>query len=158
MIQYLGSYTVGGLFPTMVTFMAGVIPRLRGQLAGAMRISGTLQVTLPSIDARIAATARLAAQLALTPPGVKFNAAANAQLIALLQAQLAIIADLNAAFGNAGVDALLYDGTAGAMGQEITQATGGGLPGGLASDHVNAFVLATRYPSTFTAMGKVFFA
>ena len=156
MIRYLGSYSVGGLMPTMVSMLAGVIPRLRGQLAGALRVSGALAVKLPSLDARIAAVGRVSAALALQPPGVQFNIAANASVIATLQAQLAIIADLEAAFGAAGVEAFVYDGSASAAGGEISGAIGTGLPGGSADEHIDALILATRYPDTFTAMGKVF--
>lgn len=159
MISYLGSFTVGGLFPTMVSFVAGVVPRLQGQLAGAMRVSGQIVVSLPSIAARIALCTRLAAQLALQPPGVKFNVNANATLIALLQAQLALIAAIRAAFGSAGVEAFLYQGPASTMAADVQTAIGGGLPsGGAPSDHVDAFIFSTRYPSTFAAMGKVFLA
>jgi hypothetical protein len=157
MISYLGSFTVGGLFPTMVSFIGGVIPRLNGQLGGAIRVAGQIAVRVPSISARLALIARLSAQIALQPPSVRFNAQANASLIALLQAQLALIADIRAAFGAAGVEAFLYSGSATAMAGEVATAIGGGLPhGGLAGEHIDAFIFATRYPATFSAMGKVF--
>ena len=145
------------MFPTMVGFMMGTITQMRSQLAGAMRVSGTLAINLPSLDARIKAVGNVAAQLALAKPGVKFNIAANANLIATLKIQLGIIADLQAALGAAGIDAYLYDGPAQTFGTEVQSALGGGLPGGSPSEHVDAFVLATRYPTTFSAMGKVMF-
>lgn len=155
-IRYLGSYSVGGLMPQMVSLLAGVIPRLRGQLAGALRVKGTLQVKIPTLSARVAAVARIAAALALQPPSVKFNVAANASVVALLQAQLTLIADLYAAFGAAGVEAFLYEGTATDAAPKINGALGNGLPGGRGSDQIYALVFATRFPGTFTAMGKVF--
>ena len=156
MITYLGSYSVGGLIPTMIGLLGAIIPRLRGQLAGAMRINGQLSFRLPSLDARIAAVARVAAALALQPPGVRFNVAANFDLIAVLQAQLAIYTDLLAAFGEVGVEAFSYDGTQLAAPSEIggALATHGFLPG----EHMNALIFATRYPATFAAMAKVFVA
>ena len=155
-VTYLGSYTVGGLVPQMVSLLAAVIPRLRAQLNGALRVRGQLAFKMPSLDARIAAVGRLAAQLALQPPGVKFNISANADLVALLQAQLDIYAKLTAALGQAGVEAFLYDGTAANAGAEISGAIGAGLPGGRDSDHIDALIFATRFPDTFNAMGKVF--
>jgi len=155
-VRYLGSYSVGGLMPTMVSMLAGVIPRLRGQLAGALRVSGALAVKLPSLGARVAAVGRVAAALALQPPSVKFNVAANASVIAQLQAQLQLILDLQTAFGAAGVEAFVYDGAAASAAGELNGAIGAGLPGGSGTDHINALVFATRYPGTFTAMGKVF--
>lgn len=164
MIDYLGSYTVGGLFPTMVSLLGGVIAQLRGQLTGALRLSGMLAIKLPTIDARISAVARMAAQLQaaasgeIGAPSVTFNPTANVQVIAVLQAQLAVIAELQAAFGEAGVDVYRFSGTAAAMSAEVGAALGGGLPSGNPSEHVDAYILATRYPSTFDAMGKVFVA
>jgi hypothetical protein len=158
MITYLGSYTLGGLFPTMLSAVVGVVPRLQAQLAGLLRLSGAIAVTMPSVGARVQAVARVAAALAVTPPGVRLNLNAQVSLIAELKARIAALLALKAAFGSAGVDVFLYEGSAGAMGGEVTNATSGGLPGGVASDTVHAFVVATRYPSTFSAMGKVFLA
>ena len=156
MIRYLGSYSVGGLMPTMVSMLGGVISNLQGQLNGALRVNGSLAVTVPSLNARIAAVGRVSAALALQPPGVQFNIAANASVVAVLKAQLKLILDLQAAFGAAGVEAFEYSGTAAAAGGEITGAIGTGLPGGAGTDQINALVFATRYPATFAAMGKVF--
>ena len=156
MIQYLGSYTVGGLMPTMVGVLGSVIGRLNGQLAGALRVSGQLGFRLPTVAARIEAVGRLAAQLQVTPPGVKFNISANASLIAALKAQLKILAAIYAAFGTSGVEAFIIESKAGAAGGEFNNAIGNGLPGGTANDQVYALVLATRFPATFAAMGEVF--
>ena len=155
MITYLGSFSVGGLLPTLVTLLAGLIPRLQGQLAGVARVQGTIAIKFPTLDARIAAVGRVAAALALQPPGVRVNLSANADLKALLLAQLAIIDDLRIAFGSAGVEVFAFDGPGSAAG-EITAALSGGLPGGSPGEHIDALILATRFPSTFTAMGKVF--
>lgn len=155
MITYLGSYSVGGLMPSMVSMFAGTISNLRSQLNGALRVNGSLTVNLPSLDARIAAVGRVAAALALQPPGVRFNIGANVSVIALLQAQLALIAELQAAFGSAGVEAFVYDGPANSAGSEIAGAIAGGS-GGLVGEHIDALVFATKYPATFTAMGTVF--
>jgi|WetSurMetagenome_2_1015567.scaffolds.fasta_scaffold278009_2 hypothetical protein len=157
-IEYLGSYTIGGLLPSVVSLLAAAQARAVGQLAGAARISGQLAFTLPSIAARVTAAARLAAQIALQPPSVQFNIGANVALIAALKAQLALIADLFVALGSAGVECYLYDGTAQSFGGEVNGATAQGLPGGAPSDHMNAFVIATRYPAAWAALCKVLFA
>lgn len=156
MIDYLGSFTVGGCFPTMATLLLGVRPRLMGQLAGAARISGQLAIKMPSIAARAQAAARVAAAILLQPPGVKIRLNANVALIAALRAQLAIIADLRAALSAAGVEVFRYEGSASRFGTEVQQATGGGLHGGSASDNIQALVIATRYPTTFTAIARFF--
>jgi hypothetical protein len=158
MIRYLGVFTVGGLFPTMVGFVLGVIPRIRAQLAGALRLSGQIEVTLPTVEARLQAAVRMAAQLqaqlALTPPGVRFNAVANAELAAKLAAQLALVAGLEAALGSAGVEAFSYSGSRSAMANEVSGAIGEHI----GADHVDALIFATQYPATFQAMGRVFVA
>jgi hypothetical protein len=115
-------------------------------------------VKLPTIQERLNAAARIAAALALTPPGVKFNVTANAQAKVLLEALVSIVFDLQAAFGAAGVEAFVFSGPGTAAQAEIGGALAAGLPGGTPGEHIDAFVLATRYPDTFTAMGKVFFA
>jgi hypothetical protein len=157
MIRYLGVFSVGGLFPTMVRFLAGVIPRLRAQATGSARLSAQLAVKLPTIQERLDAAARIAAALALTPPSVKFNVTANAQAKLLLEALVSLVFDLQAAFASAGVEAFVFSGPGTSARGEIGDALAGGLPGGNPGEHIDAFVLATRYPSTFTAMGKVFF-
>jgi hypothetical protein len=154
-IKHLGSYSVGLLFPTMATLLAGVITQLRAQLAGNLRVSAQLAVQLPSIDARIKAAGQLYAQMSLQKPGFKANA--NVDAIAVLQAQLAVIARLQAALGlgTAGVEAYEYDGSAAAFGAEVASETAGGLPGGHPSDHLQALVLATRYPAVFDALRTI---
>jgi hypothetical protein len=158
MISYLGRFSVGGLFPTMVSLLAGVVPRLTGQLGGALRISGQVTVGVPSVKARVNALTRIAAQVALQGPSVKFKSTANVNLIALLRAQIALVAAFRAAFGSAGVEAFTFSGPGSSARNEIGDALGSGLPGGSPGEHIDAFVLATRYPSTFSAMAKVFFA
>lgn len=156
MITYLGAFSVGGLMPQMLSLVLGVIPRIRGQLMGALRVSGKVAVKFPTLSARIAMINRLAASIALQKPTVKVNVAANANLVASLQAQLAIYDSLKLALGEAGVEAFLLDGTAENAGAEFNGAIGAGLPGGRGSDHIYALVFATRFPATFTAMTKVF--
>jgi hypothetical protein len=158
MIKYLGSYTLGGLFPAMMSAVVGIVPRLQAQLGALLRLSGMIAVTIPSVAARVSAVGRVAAVLAITPPGVRLNLNAQVSLIAELKARIAALLALKAAFGSAGVEVFLYEGPASTMGAEVTTATTGGLPGGVPSDTVHAFVIATRYPSTFSAMGKVFLA
>lgn len=154
MITYLGSYSVGGLMPAISGMLAAIIPRLQAQLAGALRVNGSLAINLPSLDARIAAVGRVAASLALQPPGVRFNIAANADYVALLQAQLSIILALQTALGQVGIEAFVYDGPGSSAGPEIASALGGGLPGGTAGEHIDALVLATRFPEAFAALGQ----
>jgi hypothetical protein len=155
MIRYLGSYTVGGLFPTMVAFTAGLMPRLRGMLGGALRLNAQASLKMPSVQARVSGAARVAAALALQGPQLKLAVGANANVVADLRAQLAAWAAIQAAFGAAGVEVFLYEGSAAGMGSEVADATRGGLPGGVGSDTVHAFIVSTRHPSTFTALGKV---
>jgi len=154
-IDYIGQVSVGGLIPTTVSLLAGIRPRMLGQLNGALRVGAQLAFKLPTLQARLAAVARLAARLALQPPTVKFKVGANAALIAALQAQLAALADLRLAFGSAGVDVFRFHGKA-SEADAIAAAIRGGLPGGRGSDVIDGFVFATRYPSTFAAMLKVF--
>lgn len=156
MIKYLGSFTMGDLMPQTLSAIVAVMPRLKGQLAGALRVNGQIGVRIPTIKARIAAVGRIAAALALQPPGVVFNVAANASLIALLQAQIAVLAQLKAAFGVSGIEAFFLGGAANVAGGEFSKAIAEGLPGGRGSDEIYALVLATRFPATFQAMAKVF--
>lgn len=157
MITHRGSFSVGGLFPTFAGLLAGVIAQLRGQLAGNLRVSGALAIDLPSLDARIKAAAQLLAALQVSPPGVRFNVGANASVIAALQAQLGIIAELQAALGlgTVGVEAYEFEGRASTFGPEVTGETASGLPGGLPSDQMHALVLATRYSEVFDALRTI---
>lgn len=157
MIRHIGSFSVGALFPTMIGLLAGVLTNLSGQLQGCYKVSGQIQVSLPSVQARVDALTRIAAQVALQPPAVTFNAAANLQLITTLQAQIALIGELQAALGlgTAGVEVYEYEGTAGAFGRDVTGETAAGLNGGQASDQMQALVLATRYSAVFEALRTI---
>lgn len=156
MIRYVGSFTIGGLMPQMVSLVAGVIPRLRAQAVAIARVRGQLAIRVPSLRARIAAAARVAAAVALQPPSVRFNVSANLAAYAAIQAQLKLFAKLQAALGMAGVELFLFDGTASNAGAEINGAIGAGLPGGRGTDQVYALVLATRYPATLQALLEIF--
>lgn len=156
MISYLGSFSIGGVFPTMVGAIASVKPRLTSALTGALKLSGLIAVKPPTAAFGVAAAQRIAAKFALQPPSVSIKLAAQAQAIASLKAQLAIYEALFAAFGVAGVDAFVYHGAASKFGSEAQAAIGGGLPnGGVPGEVIDAIVLATRYPATFTALGQV---
>ena len=99
LITYLGSFNIGGVLPTISSLMAAVVPRLTGQLGGALRVAGQVTVAFPSIQARVNALTRIAAQVALQPPSVHFKGTANASLIELLTAQLALLAQFRLLFG-----------------------------------------------------------
>ena len=154
MITYLGSYTVGGLFPSLMGFVAFARAKLAGTLAGNLRLAASASLVLPQVRAAIAA--RLAAQMAATPPSVKVSTVANASVIASLQAQLAAYARLQPMLAQAGLDVYLYDGPADRFGSEVAGAIGGGLPGATSpSMHINSLVIATRYPAAFAALKEL---
>jgi hypothetical protein len=133
---------------------------LEAQLAAAIALQVRLGITPPTIavqlEIAIALVAALRAAIALGLPGVDFQIAACATLILRLRAEIAVLAGLNVAFGTAGVQAYVYDGSAASFGPTVASTVGPGLPGGAPSDHVDALVLATSVPAVWAAMGKVF--
>ena len=120
-----------------------------------MKLAGLVTLSPPKVAAVIDASAKLVAGLVAQGPAIKFNATAQLDLIAALRAQLSLFAALLTAFEAAGVDVYTYDGTAAKFGGEVTGELKSGLPGGLPSDHVNAFIALAREPAVWEALTKV---
>ncbi len=111
------------------------------QLALAQSIVVSIQsgialgLPVPDISAQIAAVAALIASLTVQ--------------IALANAQVTILVDLQATLTAGGVAAYAYDGAIANFGSELATALGG------SGTHCNALVLLTTIPATWTAMGAV---
>lgn len=159
-VAYLGSLTVGEVFPAFAGMYAGILADLEAKLAGAASLAASLALHPPTLVANLALAgelvAALTAAIAVGDPGVDIQIAAVAAYIESLNVSIAALAGFEAAMGSAGVHAYTYDGTAAAFGDELAAQVGGGFPGGVASDHCNALILATTIPATWAAMGEIF--
>lgn len=94
--------------------------------------------------------------LGIQPPSIQLQLDLMLALIVQLEAELAVILNLQNLLSTAGVHAYAYDGRADAFGGELSAQLSGGFPGGAPSDHTNALVLATTIPATWAAMAQVF--
>ena len=158
-LTYLGGISIGAAIPGVGAALAISLTDLQA------RITALLSFSPGEVD--FAAQLALAEQLVIsiqanitagiTPPSISVQIALIAGLLAALRAQLLIILQLQNLLLTGGVDAYAYDGTAAAMGGEITTALASGLPsGGTGATHVNALILVTRLTATWSAMTQVF--
>jgi hypothetical protein len=151
----LGSLSVGAILPTQATFLAGILPDLQGRLAGALSLSGSVSIEMPSITARLnaaaAAVAQIEAEIAISGPVIDVTVQLMADMVAEFEAQIAFILALQLALGSAGIYAYLYNGTAADFPALMASQ---GLADAQPSDQVNAIVLATRVPAAWAALGR----
>lgn len=140
-----------------------VLPGIQAKLEAALKLAVSLTINPPNIAAQIEALGKmivaLQAQLALGLPTVNLALAGVQKLILDLQADLAALGvdidfsallDIEVAFsidlavllGTAGIHAYQFEGKVEDMGEEIAQATGGGLPGGHPQDSCVTWLFA----------------
>jgi hypothetical protein len=157
-LSVLGRLSVGGILPEEASLLAGILPDLQGRLAGALGLSGSVEVELPTLQAKLDAAgtiiAEVQAEIALSGPAAKVSFQAMADIIAELRAEIALILELQLALGGAGIYVFSYDGTAADLSAELGAQTDGGLPDCGPDDHVNALILATSVPAAWVALGK----
>jgi hypothetical protein len=174
-LQYNGSVALAAAIPTAASVAAGVsvaaalaLPSIALQITSLAKVGISIGLSPPSLTANITAlglvtaSAVMAAAGGISPPGVgvSLQVAGNLTAIALLQAQvmvldaaLAIVASLNAAFGIGGIVAYHYSGPVSGLGPELTAATARGVAGGAPADPANALILATTSSATWASMG-----
>lgn len=160
MITELGEMTLGALQPQLTAVLAVEISSLEAQLAGALQAQVGLVLTPPTLIGQVAAIAELAAAVAaaiiLGVPDVSFQLAAVVDLIAVLEAQLALLAEFTAALAVGGVSVYSFDGLTGAFGSELDVTLGDGFAGGDADTPANALILATTSGATWEAIEFLF--
>lgn len=160
MIDELGEMTLAALNPQISGVVAAEISSLEAQLAGALQAQAGLIATPPTLIGQVAALAEISAGIALAitlgVPDVSFQLAAVVDLIALLEAQLALMAEFNAALGVGGVSVYTFEGQTGVFGTELQAVIGLGFAGGTATTPANGLVLATTLAPTWDAIKFLF--
>ena len=119
--------------PTPVDFTAQLT--LAQSIVASIQSGIALGLPVPDISAQIAAVAALIAELTA--------------LIALANAQITVLLDLQVTLSAGGVAAYAYDGTVANFGAEFDAELGG------SGAHGNALVLLTVIPGTWSAMSAV---
>jgi hypothetical protein len=111
-LSYVGSLTLGAVVPTYASAIADAYAELSAQLAGLSAVNIALTVGPPSLTAAIEASAKVTAALsaAVDGPTITLQAEAQLGLIAALEAQVAALAELVAAFAAPGVHMWDYGG------------------------------------------------
>lgn len=158
-LVYGGELSIGGVLPgvsaALSVSLADIQARVDALLAwhpGVIDFGVSL-----SIAAQMVVDLKAAIALGITPPSIDAQIAIIAALLATLEAQLQILLNIEGLLLTAGVHLYIYDGTAGALGGEVTTALSAGVPGGGGSgEHCNALVLVTTLGVAWTAMGEVF--
>lgn len=166
----LGVLSVAAAVPLVVTaqaqITAGVGPslaELNAKVAGLLKVSAALQLpALPAAAIAAAAAAVASLTVTLSSGGAALQVAGVASTLASLQLQIGALellvqaaVDLGTIGAAGGVAAWAYAGTTDTLGDAVKSATLNGLPGGSATDSVNALLLATSVSATWSAMGQV---
>jgi hypothetical protein len=145
-INILGELTVGSLFPTFAGLLAGLSADASGRLQGLLAMSASIALQPPSIA--LMAEALVAVSAAINTGGISLSINVQAELIAELTAEIKLMAKLILALGgSAAAEVFTVSGKAVEFGGACGSVVGGGIQGGLASDHVEAIVFVTRYPA-----------
>lgn len=158
MLTYLGSYSLSVLLPGIVAALALSVPDLQARVDALLAFSPGEISLAASLQLAASITADLTGAIALgiTPPSLAAQIDIVLGILAGLQANLQAILAFQGLLAHGGVYAYVYDGQAGSLGSELAASTSGGLPGGTASEHCNALILATSVGATWTAMQGVF--
>jgi hypothetical protein len=165
-LQYVGSLSIGAIFPTVFAAFASLDTNIQAQLTGALN----MQISVGGIPANVAATIEVAASIlanleasaSLAPPSISLSASLSANIAALesLIASLSILLAFESAGeggGAVGIDVFAWSGPVGSFGAAIASALASGAPsGGAPADPSNAFVLLTRSSATWAAMSSFF--
>jgi hypothetical protein len=164
----LGGGSIGAHMPLALAAVASAegaialpLADINAQIAGALEATLHVAIQPPSIDL----TAALAASV--STPGVAVDVSAMATLgielaakLALLEASLAVLAEIKATFdasGGVGVRMYRLDGQVGSMATALGGHLNAGLPGGLGPEQEGvAFVLVAADGGTIAALQALF--
>jgi hypothetical protein len=167
----LGTMSVGSANPMLGLAGAQLnvaatlaIGEVQAKLTGLLSLVAALTVPqIPALAIAGAAQALLSLEATVSAPDPTLQLqavlAAAAELEASLldlQAQLAFAVTIGEVTAAAGVTMYRYSGTADSFGPEVSAQTSGGIGGGAAGDHVEAFILAASAPAAVVALGQVF--
>lgn len=155
-LDYLGSVSIGTIFPVGLTLAAAALAELNGKLAGLLSVKAALTIQPPTLAATATAAAKALAEvrasIALGLPGATLQLSAAAEIIAGLEAQIAAIVAIQANLTGAAVHAYVYAGQANGFGPALTAAATGGFPGGGPFDPVGGIVVIATTPAAKAAL------
>lgn len=155
-LTYIGSVSIGVVFPVGLTLAAGALTELNGKLTGLLNVQAALTIQPPTLSATASAAVKILAEvqasIALGLPGATLQLSALASIIAALEAQIAFYVSIQADLTGAAVHAYSFDGRASAFGPAFSAATAGGFPGGLPTDPVLGLVIAATTPEARAAL------
>jgi|WetSurMetagenome_2_1015567.scaffolds.fasta_scaffold67380_2 hypothetical protein len=173
-LEYVGSVSLGQCVPTALTAWAQLtaalnlaLPQLQAKLAGLLRVQAALSIRIPSLDALIKAVTNVVVQLqallAAPLPSVGLSLEATAALVAQITvdlgnitAQLGFAAQLALVLGTPGIEAYIFDGTAGEFPAAVTPEFASGLRiGGGPNLPIYAVLLVATDGGAKAAMQKV---
>ncbi len=156
-LTYLGSLSVGAIAPSVGATIGVSLPVLQAQLDGLAAAVVQLTAAPPTIAASLTLAQALvtnitaAISLGVQVPTLSVQLAAIASAVATISAEVAILLSYQVALGSAGIHAYAFAGQANALGPAIPSS----FPGGGPTDAVNALLLVTAVPASWTALGVV---
>lgn len=155
-LDYLGSVSIGTVFPVGLSLIATSLAELNGKLAGLLQVQAALTVQPPTLNATAVAAAKALAEvqasISLGLPGATLQLSAAAAIIAGLEAQIAAVVAIQANLVGASVHAYVYTGQANGIGPALTAAATGGFPGGGPFDPVGGLIIVATTPAARAAL------
>jgi hypothetical protein len=157
-VVYGGSTSIVSLMPIIKRALFGVYLSLQARLAGFVSMVARFTASPPTAQFGIDAMVSLKATLqAAVPPVPGFFLSAVAGAMAALNAAAALIVQLQALFGIAGIFVYKYDGATSQLGPALTTSLASGWPDSSPPTlNANAILLGTVTPSTWTALQAFF--
>lgn len=160
MITPLGTQTVGVFAPGVASILAALVAEVQGKVDGALAAQLSIGLSPPTLagqlDAALDAVASLTLAIAVGAPELNVQGAIVAELVIELQAQLALLLELNTALGVFGVTGFLFEGNASQLATELGGNTNGGVAGGAPGDSLTAIVLCASEPGVIAALSAIF--
>lgn len=160
-LTYVAEANLALVCPLCIGACGPIIADLEARLAGAIALSASLAVTLPTFATSLVSVFELLVTLleaiAIGLPGVVFQLEAIARAIVAVEAKIALLAELTVSLGGGGAYVYTYSGPGAGLGTALTASLAGGWPDGASAGlPANAAILGTVEPTTWTTMSLFF--
>lgn len=160
-LTYVANANLGLMCGLAVKSTGPLIAELKARLKGAIALSASLNITIPTVALSLVAClellAALEAALEIGLPDFTFQLRAIAKATAALEARLALLLKFSLSMSGGGAYVYTYDGPGSGLGPSLTSALASGWPGGARPTlPANALVVGTVTPEAWTGLQAFF--
>ncbi len=164
---YLGSVSVGGALPSLLSLNSAALAKAQLDLAASVALDASLQISasdplsaLTSAVQFVASGQALAGLTFVTPTdllnSINLSVSANAAVTASLTVQVDVLSGLANLLSTPGVHAYAMEGPTGSLASDLQTLTSAGLPGGAGpSEQGYGIALLTNSLAAWVALQSV---